>query len=120
MLSKSNDVPNSRSTCCITFSKCGKFLAVPTEKKVVVLGRDETWEQVKEVKIAGLEAGEIVTTTDWDSGGNHILAGTNKGNLCLVSFPSMALVNIIQTGKKYNICGLVWHPAENEVGNKKS
>jgi WD40 repeat protein len=112
---KSNDIPNSPSTCSISFSKCGNLLAVPTEQKVVVLGRAEKWEQVKEVRIAGLGAGEIVTTTDWDSEGDHILAGTNKGNLCLVSFPTMALVNTVHSGRMHNICGLVWHPAKNEV-----
>jgi len=115
VLPKSNDVPNSPSTCSISFSKCGKWLAVPTEQKVVVLGRAEQWEQVKEVKIAGLGAGEMVTTTDWDSEGEHILAGTNKGNLCLVSFPTMALVSTVHSGRKHNICALAWHPAKNEA-----
>jgi WD40 repeat protein len=115
VLPKSNNVLNSPSTCSLSFSKCGKWLAVPTEQKVVVLGRAEKWEQVKEIKIAGLGSGEIITTTDWDSKGEHILAGTSKGNLCLVFFPTMVLVSTVHTGRKHNICGLVWHPAKNEV-----
>ena len=78
MLGKSNDVPNSKSSCGLSFSRCGQWLAVPTEEKVVVLGRSETWEKAKEMKITGLAAGEIVTTTAWDSDGGYILAGTNK------------------------------------------
>ena len=78
MLSKSNDVPNSKSTCSISFSKCGQWLAVPTEQMVLVLSRANNWEQAKEVKITSLAAGEIVTTCDWDAEGGNILAGTNK------------------------------------------
>ena len=40
-----------------------------------MLGRAEKWVQVK---MTGLAAGEMVTTTDWSSEGDHILAGTNK------------------------------------------
>jgi len=114
-LTKSNDVPNSSSTCTLSFSKCGQWLSVPTEQKVVVLGRAEKWEQAKQVNITGLAAGEIVTTTDWSGKGDHILAGTNKGNLCLISFPSMTLVNTVHSGRKHNICDLVWHPNKNEA-----
>merc|ERR1719357_362509 len=70
MLSKANDVPNSKSTCSLSFSKCGQWLAVPTEQMVLVLSRSSNWEQAKEVKITSLAAGEIVTTCDWDMGGH--------------------------------------------------
>jgi len=115
MLGKSNDVPNSKSTCGLSFSKCGQWLAVPTEEKVVVLGRSETWEKTKEIKITGLAAGEIVTTTAWDSDGGYILAGTNKGNLCLLSFPTLCLARTVHSGRRHNICALAWHPAKNEA-----
>jgi len=62
-----------------------------------------------------LAAGEIVTTCDWDMDGGNILAGTNKGNLCLISFPSMSLVTTVHSGRKYNICSLAWHPSKNEA-----
>ena len=86
-LTKSNDVPNSSSTCTLSFSKCGQWLSVPTEQKVVVLGRAEKWEQAKQVKITGLGAGEIVTTTDWSGKGDHILAGTNKVSKLVILMP---------------------------------
>ena len=78
ILPKSNDVPNSSSMCSLKFSKCGKWLAIPSEQTVVVLCSTDTWEKVKEVKIAGLGSGEIVTSTDWDNEGEYLIAGTNK------------------------------------------
>ena len=64
--------------CSLRFSKCGQWLAVPSEQKVVVLGKNDNWEEAKEVRIAGLGSGEIVTSVDWDSEGDFILTGTNK------------------------------------------
>jgi len=115
MLTKSNDVPNTKSTCSLKFSKCGRWLAIPTEQRVVVLERESNWEQAKDLKIDGLSAGEIVTTIDWESEGGNILAGTNKGNLCLISFPSMSLVTTVHSGRKHNICALAWHPSKSEA-----
>jgi len=115
ILTKSNDVPNSPSMCSLRFSKCGQWLAVPSEQKVVVLGKNDNWEEAKEVRIAGLGSGEIVTSVDWDSEGDFILTGTNKGNLCLISYPGLALVTTVHSGRKHNICGLVWHPSRSEA-----
>lgn len=115
ILPKSNDVPNSSSMCSLKFSKCGKWLAIPSEQKVVVLCSTDTWEQVKEVKIAGLGSGEIFTSTDWDNEGEYLIAGTNKGNLCLISYPSLTLVGTVHSGRKHNICALIWHPSRNEA-----
>ena len=75
---------------------------------MVVGGRAEMWEQVKEVSIAGLRAGVAIgTTTDCYSEVEHILAGTN---LFLV-YITVALVNTVHSGRKH-ICGLVCHPAQ--------
>jgi len=82
---------------------------------VVVLGSSDSWEQAKEVKITGLGSGEIVTSTDWDSEGEFLIAGTNKGNLCLISYSTMSLVTTVHSGRKHNICSLIWHPSRNEA-----
>jgi len=115
VVKKSNDVPNSNSMCCISFSKCGQWFSVPTEQKVVLFGRGVNWEQTKEAKVDNLAQGEIVTSVDWSYDGNYILAGTNKGNLCLLSFSTMSVVKIIPSGRRSNICSLACHPSKNEA-----
>jgi len=115
VLSKSNDVPNSSSMCSLQFSKCGKWLAVPSDQSIKILGKDDNWEKPKDVKISGLGSGEMVTALDWDNEGHYILAGTNKGHLCLVTFPGLAVVKTVHSGRKHNICSLLWHPSRSEA-----
>jgi len=115
VIKKSNDVPNSPSVCSLSFSKCGEWLAIPTEQKMKVLSKNDEWEQAKEMSVKGLDQGEIITVADWDSTGDYILAGTNKGNLCLIAFPSMSLAKMVHSGRKHNICQIVCHPSKNEA-----
>ena len=110
MLTRSNDVPNSVSQCGLRFSRCGSRLAVPTEQKVLVLDRASGWQAGREVRVPGLQQGEILTVLDWSHDGDFLLAGTNKGNLVLFTTHNWDHAVTVASGRKQNLCSLACHP----------
>ena len=112
---KSNDVPMSATVAGLKFSRDGEMLAVPTGHSVQILQRKRNWTSQGAVRMDKLQKDEMVTCLDWDYQDKHIVAATNKGNLCLISYPALQLVQTVPSGRNQNICCIVNSPVKNEA-----
>ena len=112
---KSNDVPLSTTVAGLKFSRDGELLAVPAGHEVKILHRKRNWSCQSQARLYKLPKEEMVTCLAWDWQDKHIVAATNKGNLCLISYPALQVVQTIPSGRDQNICCIVASPVKNEA-----
>ena len=113
---KCNDVPQSKTVAGIKFSRDGEMLAVPTGQEVKILQRSRNWtSQGLKARLDTLQKEEFVTCVDWDRNDQHIVAATDKGNLCIISYPALQLVKTVPSGRNQNICCIINNPVKNEA-----
>ena len=112
---KSNDVPNSPTVAGLKFSKDGALLAVPGAQEVQVLQRSNNWASKGKARLENLGKNEMVTCLDWDRQDKYIVAATNKGNLCIISYPALELVKTVPSGRNQNICCIINNPVKDEA-----
>ena len=108
---KSSDVSQSPSVAGIRFSRNGNWLAVAKTNRVLVLERETEWDQDegRSVRVGGSRR-ELVTCLDWEADNTYILAATNMGNLCVISYPELRRIKTVPSGRNQSICALVAHP----------
>ncbi|XP_013779027.1 WD repeat and HMG-box DNA-binding protein 1-like [Limulus polyphemus] len=104
---KSNDFCMSKTLCRMTWSKDGKYLALPVEKEVHLYKRG-SWENMQTLKDESVT--EIISLVALSPCGSFMAAVTVDGRILVWEMTSGRRLESIKLDKGTPFCSIAWNP----------